>query len=253
MWMSSCVSVGMSLVVMSGSSALSGSASAVGTSGGSNFPSASYEVPMHAAQPADPKPADPTPAPTQPGDAGKPESKEPEKKDGASADPSSADPAYVLGFTLKDINGKDVDLAQYKGKVVMIVNVASRCGFTPQYEGLQKLYEAKRDEGLVILGFPANNFMSQEPGTDAEIREFCTSKYGVTFPMFSKISVKGSDQHPLYKKLSEQPAPIGGDPLWNFTKFIVDKHGKVAARFGSRAKPDDKDLIAKIDELLKAK
>jgi len=149
------------------------------------------------------------------------------------------DPAYALGFVIKDINGQDVNLEKYKGRVVVMVNVASRCGYTTQYEGLQRLYEKHKEEGLVVLGFPANNFGGQEPGTDAEIREFCSSKYGVMFPMFSKISVKGEDQHPLYKRLSSQPAPIGGDPKWNFTKFIVDRSGKVVARFNSNARPDE--------------
>lgn len=179
--------------------------------------------------------------------------------DGAAADTPKEDPAYVLGFTVKDIDGRDQKLDQYKGKVVLIVNVASRCGYTPQYEGLERLYQKNRDAGLVILGFPANNFNGQEPGTDAEIKEFCSSKYGVTFPMFSKISVTGQDQHPLYKKLAGQPAPVGGDPKWNFTKFLVDRQGNVVARFSSNAKPDEpkegesKAMAEKIEELLKAK
>ncbi|MCC6425771.1 MAG: glutathione peroxidase [Phycisphaerales bacterium] len=160
---------------------------------------------------------------------------------------------------MKDINGNDVKLEQFKGRVVLFVNVASRCGYTPQYEGLQRLYEKRQEEGLVILGFPANNFNNQEPGTDAEIKEYCSSKYGVTFPMFSKISVTGDDQHPLYKKLAAQPAPVGGDPKWNFTKFLVDRNGKVVARFNTKAQPDEtkdaesKAMADKIDELLKAK
>lgn len=179
------------------------------------------------------------------------------------ADEKKAEPAKgdtksegggALAFTVKSIDEKDVDLAKaYQGKVVMIVNVASRCGFTSQYEGLEKLYKDKSDKGFVILGFPANNFGGQEPGTNEEIAKFCKSKYSVTFPMFAKISVKGEDQHPLYKLLASQPAPVGGDPKWNFTKFLVDRHGKVAARFDSSVRPNDKDLIAKIDELLAAK
>lgn len=169
----------------------------------------------------------------------------------------SDDPAYVLGFTMKRIDGKAEDLASYRGKVVVIVNVASRCGYTPQYEGLEKLYREKKDQGLVILGFPANNFGSQEPGTNAEIARFCTEKFAVTFPMFEKISVKGEDQHPLYKRLSSQPAPIGGDPKWNFTKFVVDRDGKVVARFDAdskQAKPPalEPEFLRKIDELLGA-
>lgn len=118
----------------------------------------------------------------------------------------------VLAYTVKDIDGKDVDLASFKGQVVLIVNVASNCGYTPQYTGLQKLYTDKKDKGLVILGFPANNFGEQEPGSESEIKSFCTGKYNVTFPMFSKVSVKGDDQHPLYKQLALQAKPIGGDP-----------------------------------------
>ncbi len=145
-----------------------------------------------------------------------------------------ADPAVdaaVLDFKVKTIEGKEQDLAAYKGKVVVIVNVASACGFTKQYEGLEDLYEQHKAEGLVVLGFPANDFGQQEPGTDAEIREFCDAKFHVTFPMFAKISVKGSDVAPLYKKLEAQPKPIGGAPKWNFTKFVVDRAGNVVARF----------------------
>jgi glutathione peroxidase len=163
---------------------------------------------------------------------------------------SAENPAYVLGFTMKTIDGKDQDLSVYKGKVVLIVNVASKCGLTPQYEGLEKLYETRKDAGLVVLGFPANEFNGQEPGTDAEIKSFCTGTYGVTFPMFSKIVVKGEGQHALYKKLASQPEPIGGDPKWNFTKFVVDREGRVVARFEPKIKPDDPALLKKLDELL---
>ena len=166
------------------------------------------------------------------------------------------DPSYVLNHKLKTIDGEEKNLADYQGKVVLIVNVASRCGFTTQYEGLQRLYEEKKDDGLVILGFPANNFGGQEPGTGEEIKQFCTREFGVTFPLFEKISVKGEDQHPLYKQLAAQPAPIGGDPKWNFTKFLVDRRGKVVARFDaekSLARTPDLEpaLLKKIDELLK--
>ena len=184
----------------------------------------------------------PKEAPPAPKDASA--TKQPEATPPAAAGP------YVLGFTLKDIDGKDQSLEQYKGKVVLMINVASKCGFTGQYKGLQQLYLDKKEKGLVILGFPANNFGEQEPGTNDEIKEFCTKTYNVTFPMFSKISVKGDDQHPLYKKLASQPAPIGGDPQWNFTKFLVDKQGNVVARFDSRTKPDDQAMLSKIDELL---
>lgn len=174
------------------------------------------------------------------------------------AEPPAAQPAakvdsYVLGFKMNDIDGKEKNLEDFKGSVVLIVNVASKCGYTSQYKGLEKLYQDKKDKGLVILGFPANNFGNQEPGTDADIKKFCTSEYNVTFPMFAKISVKGDDQHPLYKKLAAQPAPIGGDPKWNFTKFLVDRTGNVVARFDTRTAPDDTELIRQIDELLAKK
>lgn len=160
------------------------------------------------------------------------------------------DPAFVLGFTMTTIDGQEETLSKYKGKVVLIVNVASRCGMTPQYAGLQKLYETRRDSGLVILGFPANEFGGQEPGSDEEIKEFCTGTYGVTFPMFSKIVVKGEGQHALYQKLVEQPAPVGGELKWNFTKFLVDRQGRVVNRYEPKVKPDDPGLLSRVDELL---
>ena len=175
--------------------------------------------------------------------AGTPE-KAPEKKDAAPASP------YVLGYTMKDIDGKDVDLSQYKGKVILFVNVASKCGYTPQYLGLEKLYKEKAAKGFVILGFPANNFGEQEPGSDAEIKSFCSSKYNVTFPMFSKVSVRGEDAHPLYRQIASQPKPIGGDPQWNFTKYLIDKNGNVVGRFDPKVKPDDATMNRRIDELL---
>jgi glutathione peroxidase len=176
------------------------------------------------------------------------------KKDAKPADPKpvATDP-YVLGFTMNRIEGTKEDLATYKGKVVLIVNVASQCGYTKQYAGLEKLYESKKSDGFVILGFPANEFGKQEPGTNAEIKEFCSAKFSVTFPMFEKIVVKGEGTAPLYVKLAAQPAPIGGEPKWNFTKFLVDKNGNVVARYEPKVAPDDEKLAAKIDELLKAK
>jgi glutathione peroxidase len=173
------------------------------------------------------------------------------------ARPNTAE-TYVLNYKVKSIDGKEVDLSQYKGKVVVITNVASKCGFTSQYEGLQKLYESKKDQGLVVLGFPANNFGSQEPGTNEEIASFCSGTYSVTFPMFEKISVKGPDQHPLYRQLTGQPEPIGGDPKWNFTKFVVDRKGNVVARFDAdrkhiRTAELEPGLLAKVDELLAQK
>jgi len=158
----------------------------------------------------------------------------------------------IYDFTLKDIDHKEVNLGQYRGKVVMVVNVASRCGFTPQYEGLQKTYLKYKDRGFVILGFPANNFMSQEPGTDEEIKTFCSSKYSVTFPIFSKISVKGEDMHPLYKFLTskETNPEFGGDIKWNFSKFLVDKNGKVIARFEPAVKPESDPVVQAIEKAL---
>jgi glutathione peroxidase len=166
--------------------------------------------------------------------------------------PPSDDPSYVLGFKMKTIDGKkDLDLSEYKGKVILMVNVASKCGYTPQYDALEKLYESKKDKGLVVLGFPANNFGGQEPGSNDEISKFCTDKYHVTFPMFEKISVKGPDQHALYKKLAGQPEPIGGDPKWNFTKFVVDRSGHVVARFDAKNRTGlEPELLKKIDDML---
>jgi glutathione peroxidase len=160
---------------------------------------------------------------------------------------------YVLDYTMKTIDGKDKPLADFKGKVVLIVNVASKCGFTPQYEGLEALYKDKKDAGLVILGFPANDFGGQEPGTNQEIKTFCESKYKVDFPMFAKIDVTGPKQDPLYQQLASQPAPVGGDPKWNFTKFLVNRKGEVVARYDSRIKPDDEALRKKLNELLAEK
>jgi glutathione peroxidase len=156
-----------------------------------------------------------------------------------------------LTFTVKDIDGKDYDLAQLKGKVVMIINVASKCGFTKQYAGLEKLYEKYKDRGLVVVGFPANNFNSQEPGTDAEIKTFCSTKYNVTFPMMSKISVKGDDQHPLYDLLTHKtPQDFRGEIGWNFTKFLVDRNGQVYARFASKTTPEDEQLVGAVEKAL---
>ena len=161
----------------------------------------------------------------------------------------------VYEFTMKNIDGQDVKLDSYKGKVVMIVNTASKCGYTPQYEGLQALYDKYKENGLVILGFPANNFMGQEPGTEAEIKEFCTLKYKVTFPMFAKISVKGEDQHPLYNFLTNKATnpDFAGDVSWNFNKFLVDRTGKVVARFGSKDAPQAETVVAAVEKYLKAK
>ncbi|MBK8467328.1 MAG: glutathione peroxidase [Chloracidobacterium sp.] len=161
----------------------------------------------------------------------------------------------IYDFKMKNIDGQEVKLNTYKGKVIMIVNTASKCGYTPQYEGLQGLYDKYKDKGMVVLGFPANNFMGQEPGTEAEIKEFCTLKYKVTFPMFAKISVKGEDQHPLYNFLTNKATnpEFSGDVSWNFNKFLVDRSGKVVARFGSKDKPDSEAVTAAIEKYLAAK
>jgi glutathione peroxidase len=156
----------------------------------------------------------------------------------------------MQNYTMKRLDGTEEDLATYRGKVVMMVNVASRCGLTPQYTGLQALYEQYRGKGLEILGFPANNFMGQEPGTDEEIGQFCELNYGVTFPLFSKISVKGEDIHPLYAELTSQPAPVGGEVMWNFQKYVIDRDGNIVAMFNPRITPEDPELVGKIEELL---
>ena len=156
-------------------------------------------------------------------------------------------------FTLNSIDGKPAPLSAYQGKVVLIVNVASRCGFTPQYAGLEALYEKYKDRGFAILGFPANNFGGQEPGTNEEIKTFCSTKYNVTFPMYSKISVKGEDQAPLYQYLTDKQAnaATGGEVQWNFTKFLVDKSGKVVARFEPKVTPDSPDVAGAIEKALR--
>ena len=158
----------------------------------------------------------------------------------------------VHDFTLKDIDGKDVSLSQYRGKVLLLVNVASRCGLTPQYEGLQALYSKYKGKGLEILGFPANNFAGQEPGTNEEIKSFCSLKYNVTFPIFSKISVKGEDIHPLFKYLTDKETDpeFGGDIKWNFNKFLVDKNGKVIARFEPKVTPESEEVAKAIEKAL---
>jgi len=158
--------------------------------------------------------------------------------------------ANVLDHTVTTIEGEPRALNAYAGDVVLIVNTASKCGLTPQYEGLQALYESHKDEGFVVLGFPANNFGNQEPGSDDEIETFCEQRYGVSFPMFSKISVKGDDIHPLYKQLTGMPEPIGGEVQWNFQKYVVDRDGRVVAKFGPRTAPDDPELVGLIESLL---
>jgi glutathione peroxidase len=160
----------------------------------------------------------------------------------------------ALDFTVKTIDGQDKKLSDYQGKVVLLVNVASKCGLTPQYKALEAVYQKYKDQGLVVIGLPANNFNGQEPGTDEEIKAFCTTKYNVTFPMMSKISVKGDDKHPLYKFLTEGKAgeDFAGDVEWNFAKFLVDRNGNVMARFGSRTTPDSPQATEAIEKALAA-
>jgi len=158
----------------------------------------------------------------------------------------------IYDFEMINIQGDTLKLSEYTGKVMLIVNTASKCGFTYQYEGLEKLYETYKDSGFVILGFPANNFLKQEPGSDKEIATFCHINYGVTFPMFSKISVKGKDMHPLYKYLTskETNPEFSGKISWNFNKFLISKEGKIINRFGSKVKPKSKKIIEAIEGAL---
>jgi glutathione peroxidase len=154
--------------------------------------------------------------------------------------------ASAHDFQMKAIDGKDISLASFKGQPVLFVNVASRCGYTPQYKGLEALYQKYKDKGLLVVGVPANNFGGQEPGTNEEIQQFCSRNYNVTFPLMSKVSVKGSDMTPLYGYLTQ----TGGDVKWNFTKFLVGKDGKVIKRFESNVAPDSAELIAAVEAAL---
>ncbi|MES2530106.1 MAG: glutathione peroxidase [Pseudomonadota bacterium] len=172
----------------------------------------------------------------------------------------------LYDIPLQRIDGTGASLADYRGEVLLVVNVASKCGLTPQYEGLEKLYQAKHAQGLEVLGFPANNFKGQEPGTDSEISQFCSLNYNVDFPLFSKISVTGDDKHPLYAALTEaQPAAIGDGPfrerlkgygveggepadvLWNFEKFLIGRNGDVVARFAPDVTADDPRLLQAVE------
>jgi glutathione peroxidase len=167
----------------------------------------------------------------------------------AAVQSARAEAPSPLSGEVKKIDGSAVDLSKYRGKVVLVVNVASRCGYTPQYAGLQKLHDTYKDKGLVVLGFPANEFGGQEPGSDAEIAGFCSSKYGVTFDMFSKIVVKGPGIAPLYKTLTESADPKG-DIGWNFEKFLIGRDGKIVGRYKSGVAPDDAKLKAAIEAAL---
>lgn len=158
----------------------------------------------------------------------------------------------LYDFTMDDIDGKPVNLGQYRGKVLLLVNTASFCGNTPQYTDLETIYERYRNKGFEILAFPANNFGQQEPGTNAEIKGFCLTKYSVSFPLFSKISVKGSDKHPLYQYLTEQ-SPFPGEVEWNFQKYLVDRSGNVVGRFHHRTKPLSPEIVKEVERVLAAK
>lgn len=158
----------------------------------------------------------------------------------------------LYSFSMITIDGKNKPLSEYKGKVLLIVNVASKCGHTPQYKGLESIYEKYKDRGFMILGFPANNFLWQEPGTNDEIKKFCTLNYGVTFDMFSKISVKGSDQDPLYQYLTKESS-VPGVVKWNFQKYLVDRKGNVVEIFAPGTGPEEKEVIDKIEQILSEK
>ncbi len=159
----------------------------------------------------------------------------------------------LYDIPLKDIHGKDTSLKAYKGKVLLVVNVASKCGNTPQYAALEQLYKKYESQGLVVLGFPCNDFGAQEPGTNAEIVQFCKSTYDVTFPMFDKLHVKGAERHPLYEALTGPKSPFPGDVKWNFGKFVVDRNGNIVARIEPKTKPDSPEVIGAVEKALAAK
>ncbi len=171
----------------------------------------------------------------------------------ARAEPDRAGAAptdSLLGLEARRLDGRTEPLDRYRGEVLLVVNTASRCGYTPQYEGLQALYDRYRDRGFSVLGFPSNDFGAQEPGSDAQIGAFCRANYGVSFPMFSKVAVRGADAHPVYAYLTSLPAPVGGPVQWNFQKYLVDRRGKVVARYPSRVTPQDPALVAELERLL---
>ena len=161
--------------------------------------------------------------------------------------------APLYSIPLKDIEGKDATLKTYAGKPLLIVNVASKCGFTPQYAGLEAVWRKYKAQGLMVLGFPCNDFGAQEPGTTAEIREFCSAKFDVTFPLFDKLHVKGDEQHALYAALTGAESPVPGAVKWNFGKFLIGRDGKIIARFDSKVTPDSAELTKAIEDALAAK
>lgn len=181
------------------------------------------------------------------------------ESDTMTSEPTGAVPAETVssdsvlaGITMDRLTGGAESLDTYHGDVVLVVNTASKCGYTGQYDGLQKIYDQYKDQGFVVLGFPANDFGGQEPGTEEEIGEFCRINYGVEFPMFAKTSVLGEDCNPLHDRLRALPAPLGGEPRWNFTKFLIDRQGNVVARFESAAEPESQEVISQIETLLGA-
>ncbi|MEY4387144.1 MAG: hypothetical protein RLY20_2427 [Verrucomicrobiota bacterium] len=159
----------------------------------------------------------------------------------------------LYDIKLKDIDGKDTTLAAYKGKAILIVNVASFCGHTKQYAGLQAAYQKYKDKGFVILGFPCNQFNAQEPGTNEEIKQFCSSKYNVTFPLYDKIDVNGKNRHPLFEKLAGKDSPFPGDIKWNFNKFLISKDGKILKRFEPKVAPESEEVTKAIENAIAAK
>ena len=164
-----------------------------------------------------------------------------------------ADDAKIYTIPLKDIDGKDATLKTYAGKPLLIVNVASKCGFTPQYAGLEAVWRKYKDKGLMVLGFPCNDFGAQEPGTTEEIKKFCSANYEVTFPLFDKLHVKGDEQHALYSALTGAESPVPGPVKWNFGKFLIGRDGKIVARFDSKVTPDSAELTKAIEDALAAK
>jgi glutathione peroxidase len=166
---------------------------------------------------------------------------------------TSAADSGLYTTPLKDIDGRETSLAPYKGQVLLVVNVASKCGHTPQYKDLETLYTGHKADGLVVLGFPCNQFGQQEPGTNSEIKEFCSLNYGVSFPLFDKLDVNGEHRHPLYTILAGAGSPFPGDIGWNFTKFLVGRDGRILARFASEVKPDAPQLVAAVHAALAAK
>ncbi len=161
--------------------------------------------------------------------------------------------AALQAIPLKDIDGKDTSLKSYAGKVLLVVNVASKCGYTRQYAGLEALHQKYQGKGFSVLGFPCNDFGGQEPGTAEEIKTFCSTKYKVTFPLFEKLHVKGAEQHPLYAALTGKDSPVPGDVKWNFGKFLLGKDGSILKRWDSETEPDDKELVAAVEAALAAK